>query len=245
MSMIKSTNPVMNKKLFKQSKTGFSEDLMTVQGAVNKTFIFLSVLITFAVLGWDLALKDIVTYPLIMVGLFVALGLALFSYFKPQYSMYSGIAYCVVKGVVVGAFSAFYEFAFPGIVIQALLLTSGTLAMMLFLYKAKIIKVTSKLAMGIMMATGGIAIFYLVAILLSFFGVQIPLIHSNGPLGIGFSIVVTVLAALNLLLDFDFIEKGAKKGAAKHMEWFGAFGLIVTLIWLYLEILRLLSKLRR
>jgi len=137
-----------------------------------------------------------------------------------------------------------FEKSYPGIVIQAVGLTFGVLFCLLLAYKSRLIKVTVNFRLGVVAATGGIAVFYLVSMALGFFGVQIPFIHNSGPLGIGFSLFVVTIASLNLVMDFDFIERGAKCRAPKYMEWYGAFGLIVTLVWLYLEILRLLSKLR-
>ncbi|MCB9188297.1 MAG: Bax inhibitor-1/YccA family protein [Flavobacteriales bacterium] len=244
MGLFKSSNPVLSDNILDKSFVMVNEGTMTVNGAINKTLIFLTILIASASGGFYLASTGQLPINAMFAGVFVALGLAFFAYFKPQYVMYIGSAYCLIEGVVVGGLSAIYSFVYPGIIAQALILTGAVLAGMLFLYKAKVIKVTEKFRSIIVMATAGIAIFYLIAFTLGFFGVSIPLLHSNGPMGIGFSLIVTVLAALNLLLDFDFIEKGSEKGLPKYMEWYGAFGLIVTLIWLYLEILRLLSKLR-
>ena len=241
---MKSSNPVLGDGVLDKDFIITTEGTMTVNGAVNKTFIFVMILMAAATFGYNLALSNTLPMPLLFGGVFVAIGLAFGAFFKPKYAMYFGAGYCLVEGVVVGAISAFYGVLYPGIIVQALILTGAVLAAMLFLYKAKIIKVTERFRSIIMMATAGIMIFYLVALGLGMFGIQIPLLHSNGPMGIGFSLIVTVLAALNLLLDFDFIEKGAEKGLPKYMEWYGAFGLIVTLVWLYLEILRLLSKLK-
>ncbi|CAG5079337.1 Bax inhibitor-1/YccA family protein [Parvicella tangerina] len=244
MSLFKSSNPVLGDKVLDKDYIMVSEGNMTVSGAINKTLIFLAILMASAFGGYSLMLSGQFPLGAMYAGIFIAIGLAFFAYFKPQYVMYIGGAYCVVEGAVVGGLSAFYSFLFPGIILQAVVLTGAVLAGMLFLYQARIIKVTQKFRSVLIMATAGIAIFYFIALILGMFGVTIPLLHSNGPLGIGFSLVVTVIAALNLLLDFDFIEKGASKGLPKHMEWYGAFGLIITLVWLYLEILRLLSKLR-
>lgn len=244
MSIMKSSNPVLGDGVLDKDFIITNEGTMSVNGAVNKTFIFVIILMAAATFGYNLALTNSLPTPLLFGGVFLAIGLAFGAYFKPQYAMYFGAGYCIVEGIVVGAISAMYSVLYPGIIVQALVLTGAVLAAMLFLFKAKIITVTDKFRSIIMMATGGIAIFYLVALGLGMFGIQIPLLHSNGPMGIGFSVIVTVLAALNLLLDFDFIEKGAQRGLPKHMEWYGAFGLIVTLVWLYLEILRLLSKLK-
>ncbi len=146
---------------------------------------------------------------------------------------------------MLGALSAILEARFPGIVIQAVGLTFGTAAALLIVYTSRLIKVTQNFRMGIFAATGGIALVYLATFILGFFGIEVPYIHGSGLIGIGFSVFVVVIAALNLVLDFDFIENASASGQApKYMEWYGAFGLLVTLIWLYIEILRLLSKLR-
>ncbi|MEO8353673.1 MAG: Bax inhibitor-1/YccA family protein, partial [Chthoniobacteraceae bacterium] len=153
-------------------------------------------------------------------------------------------AYALVEGVFLGGISAIYEAQFGGIVFQAVLMTFGTLFALLAAYQTGLIKATENFKLGIVAATGGIFMVYIASIVLGFFGIQIPGIFGNGTVGILFSVVVVIIAALNLVLDFDFIEQGAEVGAPKYLEWYGAFGLMVTLVWLYLEILRLLSKLR-
>jgi uncharacterized YccA/Bax inhibitor family protein len=177
-----------------------------------------------------------------MIGGFIT---AMITIFRPTSSPITAPIYAVLEGMFLGGISAFFEGMYPGIAIQAVSLTLAVLGVMLFLYKARIIKVTEKLRGGIIAATGAIAVVYLVSWVLSMFNIYLPMIHSSGLMGIGFSLFVVGLAAFNLLLDFDFIEKGARNGAPKYMEWFSAFGLMMTLIWLYLEILRLLSKLNR
>jgi uncharacterized YccA/Bax inhibitor family protein len=153
--------------------------------------------------------------------------------------------YAALEGLFLGAISAYFEMAYQGIVTQAIILTMGVLFSLLALYKFRIIKVTENFKMIVVAATGGIALIYLVSFIGGFFGLNMPFIHEGGTFGIIFSVVVVIVAALNLVMDFDFIEEGSEKGAPKYMEWYAAFGLMVTLIWLYLEILRLLSKLRR
>ena len=148
-----------------------------------------------------------------------------------------------MEGFFLGAISVVYNHLYEGIVLQAVMLTMGTLFAMLMAYRTGLIKPTEKFKMGVVAATGGIAIVYLATIVLGFFNINIPLIHESGIVGIGFSLFVIVIAAMNLVLDFDFIETGVEQGAPKYMEWYGAFGLMVTLVWLYLEFLRLLSKL--
>ncbi|HST45904.1 MAG TPA: Bax inhibitor-1/YccA family protein, partial [Luteimonas sp.] len=152
--------------------------------------------------------------------------------------------YALVEGFFLGAISAMYNHMYNGIVLQAVMLTMGTLFALLFAYRSGLIKATENFKLGVVAATGGIALVYLATIVLGMFNINIPLIHESGLVGIGFSLVVIVIAALNLVLDFDFIETGAEQNAPKYMEWYGAFGLMVTLVWLYLEFLRLLSKLQ-
>jgi uncharacterized YccA/Bax inhibitor family protein len=169
---------------------------------------------------------------------------AIITIFKRSWAPYTAPLYATAQGVFLGGLSGFMESMYPGIVLQAVALTFGTLLSLLLAYKSGFIKATPGFKRGVFAATGAIAFIYFITFILGFFGIQIPFIHSNGLLGIGFSLVVVVIAALNLVMDFDFIEKGSESGAPKYMEWYAAFGLMVTLIWLYIEFLRLLSKLR-
>jgi uncharacterized YccA/Bax inhibitor family protein len=172
------------------------------------------------------------------------LVMAMVCVFKPTTAPITAPLYAGLEGLVLGALSAILEVQFPGIVIQAVTLTFGVFACLLLAYQSGLIKATENFKLGVVAATGGIFLVYLISFVGGFFGFQMPLIHSSGTFGILFSLFVVGIAALNLVLDFDFIEKGAESGAPKHMEWYGAFGLIVTLEWLYIEILHLLSKLR-
>ncbi len=169
---------------------------------------------------------------------------ALATSLKPTWAPITAPLYALIEGFFLGSISAVYEARFNGIVFQAVLLTFGTLFALLFAYRSGMIKATENFKLGVVAATGGIALVYLATIVLGLFGVRIPFIHDSGLIGIGFSLFVVVVAALNLVLDFDFIESGVEHGAPKHMEWYGAFGLMVTLVWLYIEFLRLLSKLQ-
>ena len=179
-----------------------------------------------------------------MLGLLCGLAMAMVTIFKRQWAGLTAPAYALLQGLALGGISAMFELQYPGIVIQAVGLTFGTLAMLLLAYKTGLIKPTENFRLMIVAATGGIALLYLVSFVMGFFGSSVGFIHSNGLFGIGFSLFVVAIAALNLVLDFDFIEAGAEQGAPKYMEWYGAFSLMVTLVWLYLEILRLLAKLR-
>ncbi len=243
-------------------------DTMTMSGTVWKTALLLLAVVASGTFTWGLMMEFVNTpadqiatlpawktpMPWMLGGIFGGLALALVIVFKPTTAPYLSPVYAVVKGLFLGAVSALYEaqfgagtaggMALNGIVAQAIGLTFGVAAAMLIAYATRIIRVTEKLRAGIVIATGGVFLFYLVAIALGFFGIQVPLLHSSGPLGIGLSLVIVAIAAFNLLLDFDLIERGSKQGAPKYMEWYGAFGLLVTLVWLYLEILRLLAKLQ-
>jgi uncharacterized YccA/Bax inhibitor family protein len=169
---------------------------------------------------------------------------AIITVFKMEWSPVTAPIYAVLQGLFLGGISAMFEMQYPGIAIQAVGLTFGVMIVMLFAYSSKLIKVTENLKMGIVAATGAIAIYYLISLVLGLFGVKAPLINDNGWMGIAFSVVVVGVAAFNLVLDFDFVETGVRMGSPKFMEWYSAFGLLVTMVWLYIEILRLLSKLR-
>jgi uncharacterized YccA/Bax inhibitor family protein len=214
---------------------------------VNKTLLMLVLVLIPAVWVWN---KFFATGNPQAIMLWLYGGLiggfivALVTIFKKQWAPVTTPLYSVLEGLAIGGISAFFEAQFPGIVIQAVALTFGTLLCLLLVYKSRLIKVTAKFRLGVVAATGGIALIYMITIVLGFFGIRMPYIHESGIIGIGFSLFVVIIAALNLVLDFDFIEKGAAAGAPKFMEWYAAFGLIVTLIWLYLEILRLLAKTR-
>lgn len=243
--MMRTANPALNDKTFQQIGSYQSSDTMTLQGTVNKTIIMLFLAVAGAAYTWGLFLEGNVN-SLMMWMLGGAIGgfvVAMVTVFKKEWSTITAPLYAVLEGFFLGAISSMLENRFPGIVIQAVALTFGTAGCLLVAYKSGVIKATENFKLGVFAATGGIGLVYLATIILGFFHIQIPFIHDSGIIGIGFSLVVVVIAALNLVLDFDFIEKGAEQGAPKFMEWYAAFGLMVTLIWLYLEILRLLSKL--
>jgi uncharacterized YccA/Bax inhibitor family protein len=182
--------------------------------------------------------------PLMLLGVFGGLICALVTTFKKEWSAVTAPLYALLEGLALGGISASVELRYPGIAMEAVGLTFGTLFVLLFLYRTGVIKVTQKLRLGIVAATGGIFLFYLIQMVLGFFGMQFTSVNGAGPIGIGFSLIVVAIAALNLVLDFDFIEQGVQYGAPRYMEWYGAFGIMVTLVWLYLEILRLLAKMR-
>lgn len=247
--MMQSSNPTLATNPFeKAGRAVDASEAMTIQGTANKTLLLLLCCLLTAGYTWNLFLKSgnaSALTPWLWIGGIGGFILALVTVFKMQWAPVTAPLYAAFEGLFVGGISSVLEAVFPGIVIQAVALTFGTLAIMLLLYQSGIIKATEKFKLGVFAATGAIALFYLVSIVLSFFGVQIPLVYGNGWFGIGFSVIVVIVAALNLVIDFDFIEKGAEaRNVPKYMEWYGAFALMVTLIWLYLEILRLLSKVR-
>lgn len=220
-------------------------ETMTLQGAVNKTVALLALVVIGAGYTWNLYYNQgpAAVQPWMFGGLIGGLVLALITVFKAQWAPKTAPLYAVLEGLALGGISAMFEARFPGIVIQAVGLTFGTLFALLVLYKSRVIRVTENFRLGIFAATGGIALVYLVSVVGRMFGWEMPLIHESGPLGILFSLFVVGVAALNLVLDFDFIERGDGV-APRYMEWYAAFGLIVTLVWLYLELLRLLAKLK-
>jgi len=239
--MIKSGNPALSKKTFKNLKSTTTE-VMTLDGAVNKTAISLGILV-FA--GYHTYSNAIMDYVLIgSIGGFV---LALITIFKKEWSPVTVPIYAALEGLALGGISKMYANAFePGIVPQAIMLTLGILCALLFAYKTKLIKATENFKLGVFAATAGIGVVYLISFLMGMFGSGgLPVMDPSNAsmLSIGFSLFIVVIASLNLVMDFDFIEQGAENGAPKYMEWYGAFGLLVTLIWLYLEILKLLAKL--
>lgn len=243
MALFKSGNPALSDKVFNITEDG-TIDTMTLSGTVNKCILmFLGILAT-ATFSWTSFLENPESAKLFMYG--GAIGgfiTALIIIFNKKSARYLAMFYALFEGLMLGAVSAFMESIFPGIAVQAITLTLGILATLLFLYKTGIIKATENFKLMVASATGGIALVYLVSWISGMFGYNIPLIHSSGTIGILFSGFVVVIASLNLVVDFDFIENGVERGAPKYMEWYGAFGLMVTLVWLYLEILRLLAKL--
>ena len=239
---LRSGNPALNTKTFSgfDMTTGAS---MTIMGTVHKTALGLLLLMSTALFTWNMPAGDPRATGLMIVGMIGGLIVAIVTIFKNHLAKYTVPAYALLEGLALGGISKFFEVMYPGIVNQAVMLTFGTLGALLLAYRSGLIKATENFKLGIVAATGGIFFVYLISWILSWFSVSIPLIHSNSNMSILFSIGVVVIAALNLVLDFDFIEEGSEKGAPKYMEWYGAFGLLVTLIWLYLEILRLLAKL--
>jgi uncharacterized YccA/Bax inhibitor family protein len=237
-------NPAMNESVYDRAGRAFEADsVMTLEGTVVKTAGLLFILMVAAVYTWtQAAAGSPLTYPLILVGSIGGLITAMLTIFMPKASPFSAPLYAALEGLVLGAISAAFEARYHGIAIQAVGLSIGVLAIMLFLYGTGIIRATEKFKIGVVAATGAICLVYVVDLVASFFGAHIPYIHESGYVGIGFSLAVVVIAALNLVLDFDFIDRGVRMQAPKYMEWYGGFSLLVTLVWMYLEILRLLAK---
>jgi uncharacterized YccA/Bax inhibitor family protein len=245
---MESSNPVLRNEAFTGYGRYAQADTMTSQGVVFKTAILLLLVVLSSSFTWMKFIQGggnpATVSGLMMLGLIGGFITAMVTVFKSTWAPITAPIYALLEGLFIGGLSASFESQYPGIVIQATMLTFGTLLMMLAAYQSGMIRATENFKLGVIAATGGIALFYIVALVLGFFGVTIPFINSGGPLGIAFSVVVVIIAALNFVIDFDFIEQGAKKGMPKYMEWYGAFALMVTLIWLYIEILRLLSKVR-
>jgi uncharacterized YccA/Bax inhibitor family protein len=242
--LMRTSNPALKDNIFRGERAAFGE-AMTVQGTVNKTGVLLICAMATAAWSWN-RLLDTPTEvaPLVFGGAIGGLIFALVTIFKKSWAPVTAPIYALLEGLVLGGISVVVNLRYPGIAIQAVSLTFGTLLALLIAYRSGVIRVTDKFRLGVVAATGGIALFYLLSMMLGFFGVHFNSIFGSGLIGIGFSVVVVIVAALNLVLDFDFIETGARAGAPKYMEWYAAFGLMVTLIWLYMEILRLLAKLR-
>ena len=245
-NLFRTSNPALNSKAF-EGRTAIAGEAMTLQGTVNKTGLLLLCAIVSAAWTWGLARSEApeAALPWMIGGMIGGLIMALVTIFKKEWSPVTAPLYAVLEGFALGGISSFLDQAYHGIAIQAVGLTFGTLAVMLMLYTSGVLRATPKFTMGVIAATGGIALVYFVDIMLSFFGRHVPLINESGPWGIAISVFIVIVAAANLILDFDFVESGVQAGAAKYMEWYGAFGLMVTLVWLYLEMMRLLAKVRR
>ncbi len=243
-TMMRTGNPTLKADTFTRAGTVERDQAMTIAGTVNKTTLSLLILIIAATWTWNLAKAGSFPVGLVGFGFIGGLVVGLVTAFKQTWAPYTTPMYAALEGFALGGISAGFESAYPGIVSQAIFLTFGVLGSLLLAYRSGLIRVTENFKLGVVAATGGIAIVYVLSFVLGMFGIDVPMIHSSGTFGILFSLFVVVIAALNLVLDFDFIEKGAERGAPKYMEWYGAFGLLVTLIWLYLEILRLLAKLQ-
>ena len=253
MALMKTSNPALGDETFRRlAGSGYggtidAADRMTLNGTVHKTGILLVCALATAAWTWRIFLdgRDLsAVAPLMLLGGLGGFIAAMVTIFKKEWSPVSAPVYALLEGLFLGGTSAMFDVRYPGIGIQAVGLTFGTLFVLLLAYSTRIIRVTQKFRLGVIAATGGIMVFYLVEMVLGFFGVHFAAVNGSGLLGIGISLFIVAIAALNLVLDFDFIEQGVAYGAPRYMEWYGAFGIMVTLVWLYLEILRLLAKMR-
>jgi uncharacterized YccA/Bax inhibitor family protein len=240
----RSGNPVLS--AFRSQPRALAGERMTLQGAINKSFLLLVVLMAAALWPWtQYASGDVTSVSTaVLLGVIGGFILALIISFKATLAPYLAIPYAVLQGLAVGGISAMFESRSQGIAIQAVALTFAVLAVMLLAYSTRLIRVTQRLRNIVLIGTGAIALLYLVSMVLGFFHISVPLLYSASPLGIIISLVIIGFAAFNLLLDFDLVESGVASGAPRYMEWYAGFGLLVTLVWLYLEILRLLSRVR-
>ena len=245
-SFFKSGNPTLGTKVFRESVFVGESATMTVRGTMNKFAILFLLTIAMSSIAWKMVANGTNVFVFMWPCVLVALGIAIALAFKPTWSPYLAPVYAIVMGFAIGMVSAVYNNAFakiaPNIITQAVALTFGVVLAMYLLYNFKIIQPTQKFKTIVITATAGLALFYVIAMVLRMFGINIPFLHEGSTFGIVFSLIVVGLAAMNLILDFDMIEQGSNMGAPKYMEWYGAFGLLVTIVWLYLEILRLLSK---
>ncbi len=246
--MMRTANPALNSKTFNNISHN-TQQSMTLQGTVNKSFILVALVIMSAALtwsqvfpsGWSQGVQPTLSFwylPAVIGSLVIAMIII----FKQSTAPILAPVYALLEGVLMGVISALFEYRYPGIVFQGVLGTAAVFMSLLIVYKSGLIKVTDNFRLGVAAATGGIFLVYLISFIMSFWGSQIPLIHEGGTIGILFSLAVIGIAAMNLVLDFDFIEKASQQSLPKYMEWYAAFGLLVTLVWLYLEILRLLAK---
>jgi uncharacterized YccA/Bax inhibitor family protein len=243
---LRTSNPALNEKAFR-GEVALGGETMTVQGTVNKTGLLLLCVVVTAAWTWGLAHSETpeAAMPWMIGGILGGLVTALLTIFKRSWAPITAPLYALLEGLALGGISAFFERSYHGIAAEAVGLTFSVLFVMLIAYKTGVIRATERFKLGVIAATGGIAVFYLVAMVLNLFHVNVGILYSGSPWAIGFSVFVVIIAALNLVLDFDMIETGVRIGVPKYMEWYGAFGLMVTLIWLYLEILRLLANSRR
>ncbi|MGE0076864.1 MAG: Bax inhibitor-1/YccA family protein [Bacteroidales bacterium] len=249
MSIIRSSNPALSDKAFSRYGSFAGSESMTYKGTMNKTLLMLALVILGAVFTWRMFFESLTpssVYTWMLVGGIGGFIMSLVVIFAPKTSPYTAPIYALLEGLFLGGVSAFFAANYnAGIVIQAVGLTFATFFLMLLAFRTGTIKATARFRTGVLAATGAIALTYFISFILGLFGINIGFIHSNGTFGIIFSLIVVAVAALNLILDFDFIEKASNMGAPKYMEWYGAFGLMVTLIWLYIEFLKLLAKTSR
>jgi len=243
---MRTANPALKEKTFTDIRAAAGEAPMTLEGTATKSLVLLLLTVFAASFTWRAVASGNVAIlgPATLVGGLGGFIVALITIFKPRTSPYTAPIYAVLEGLLLGGISSIYNARWAGLPLQAVGLTFGVFMSMLIVYRLGIVRATDKFRLGVVAATGGIALMYLLSFILGFFGVQMNFLRDSSPLSIGISVVIVVVAALNLVLDFDLIERGVANRAPKFMEWYASFGLLVTLVWLYLEILRLLSKLQ-
>jgi uncharacterized YccA/Bax inhibitor family protein len=246
----KTGNPGLNERTFAAvPRAAVGEERMSLQGTVNKSFLMLTVLLVAALWPWTRFFEaggdPAAVSGLMLSGVVGGLIVGLIITFRQTSAPYLALPYAALQGLAIGGISAMFERRYPGIAIQAVALTFGVMAALLLAYTSKLIRVTEHFRAMVVAATGAIALLYLASFILGFFHIQVPFLNDASPLGIIVSLAIIVVAALNLVMDFDFIQTGVERGAPRYLEWYGAFALILTLVWLYLEILRLLGKTRQ
>ncbi len=248
MKLGQSSNPALNRKMFDNIFAGEQSEPMTINGALNKTILLALLVFLSASIVWRWLTTNPAAIgaamPVILVGAIGGLIMALVTTFKKEWAGYTSPIYALLEGLFLGGITVIFETMVPGIALQAIGLTFGVLFLVLFLYRTGIVRATEKFKMGVIAATGGIFVFYMVSMVANMFGANIS-VFNMGWIGLGIQLLIVVVAAMNLVLDFDFIEEGANAGAPKYIEWYAAFGLMVTIVWLYIEILKLLAILAR
>lgn len=243
---MRTANPALKDGTFRGVRAAPGEAVMSLQGTATKSLLLILLTVFAAGFTWNAVATGNVGIigPATLVGGIGGFVVALVTVFKPRLSPYTGPLYAVLEGLLLGGVSALYNARFAGLPLQAVALTFGVFVALLVVYRTGLVRATENFRLGVFAATGGIMLMYLLSFVLRLFGVPMAFLHDSSPLSIGISLVVVVVAALNLVLDFDFVERGVEHGAPKVMEWYAAFGLLVTLVWLYLELLRLLAKLQ-
>jgi uncharacterized YccA/Bax inhibitor family protein len=247
MNFNKTSNPTLGEGILNRFAFSATDRPMTVQGSINKTALLLALVIAGAAFTWSRVMTSVESGVAVGIrgwmigGSVVAFILAIVISFRQNLAPVLSPIYAICEGLFIGAMSAYFEVMFPGLVLRAVLLTFSVMFALLFLYKMRIVRATERFRTILITATAGIAIAYLITFIISLFGVNMSFMYGGGSLGLIVSLIVVAIAALNLVLDFDFIENGAESNLPSYFEWYGAFGLMVTLVWLYIQILRLLA----
>lgn len=242
---IRSSNPAFRNGILTRTTTQAGEGAMSLAGTIGKAFVLLALTIASAGYTWtQIASRPGQVGFLMLVGLLGGFVVAMVTIFKPRFAPVTAPLYAVLEGVALGGISMLYNARYKGLPVQAVMLTFAVFLVMLSLYRFRIVRATERFRSVLLAAGMGLLLFYLASFVMGFFGMQMPLVNSASPMGIGFSVLAAGVAAFFLILDFDLVEEGVARGAPKHMEWYAGFSLLVTLVWLYLELLRLLAKLR-